>query len=241
MTGRHPLRRLFRHLCTDRAAVRRAFPKASLAAHRGGDRRGRTRSTADRCGSPSRRRFRSTRLLRQSRRASARSRSSARCGSGTPPRTAACSSICCSPTAMSRSSPTAASTPRSAPRRGKRSAARWRRRSAQDASAKASKRGSPRSTRSSPATIPAKGRGGQRVVRPAGPPVARAPHGQCLRLRPFPGARRRAASAPMRCRRSPRAWLRRWRSITSTIVPETKRPNSTMAVWMSRPARSISE
>jgi uncharacterized membrane protein len=30
MSGRHPLRRLFRHLCTDRASVRRAFPKASL-------------------------------------------------------------------------------------------------------------------------------------------------------------------------------------------------------------------
>ncbi len=30
MTGRHPLRRLFRHLCTDHVSVRRAFPKASL-------------------------------------------------------------------------------------------------------------------------------------------------------------------------------------------------------------------
>jgi uncharacterized membrane protein len=30
MTGRHSLRRLFRHLCTDRTTVRRAFPKATL-------------------------------------------------------------------------------------------------------------------------------------------------------------------------------------------------------------------
>ena len=30
MTGRHPIRRLFRHLCTDRATVRRTFPKTSL-------------------------------------------------------------------------------------------------------------------------------------------------------------------------------------------------------------------
>jgi len=30
MTGRHLIRRLWRHLCTDRATVRRAFPKASL-------------------------------------------------------------------------------------------------------------------------------------------------------------------------------------------------------------------
>ena len=52
------------------------------------------------------------------RRASARSRCSGCCASGTPRRTTACWSICCSPTATSRSSPTAASTRRSATRRG---------------------------------------------------------------------------------------------------------------------------
>ena len=30
MAGHHPIRRLFRHLCTDRATVRRTFPKKSL-------------------------------------------------------------------------------------------------------------------------------------------------------------------------------------------------------------------
>ena len=63
MNGRNPLRRLFRHLCTDRVSGAPRVPEGVAAANRGGDRRRREASTAASCGSPSRRRFRSTRVL----------------------------------------------------------------------------------------------------------------------------------------------------------------------------------
>ena len=98
---------------------RRRAPRVSRSgarAHRSADRATARSTTAARCASPSSRRCRLRGCSRASRRASARSKCSACCGSGTPRRTAACWSTCCSPIAMSRSSPIAASTRVSAAR-----------------------------------------------------------------------------------------------------------------------------
>ena len=196
--------RFWRHLVTDRGAVRRAFPDAALerieaAIAAGESDASRTGLLRDRAGAAAR-----PRAGRAARRASARSRCSACCGSGTPRRTAACSSTCCSPIATSRSSPTAASTRASAARRGKRSAGRWRRRFASGAIAEGAEAGVAAINALLAHALPGRrSRAWQRAPEPPADPLTR-------RVRPAPAAAERVSarapaglSMPIRCSESP--------------------------------------
>ena len=150
---------------TDHRTARRAFPPAVMRRIEAAIAEGERHHSGQVCFAvePS---LPLGRVWKRCRRASARSRCSACCACGTPRRTAACWSTCCSPIATSRSSPTAASTPRSATRRGKRSAGRWKRRFASGRYSDGRRSGHHAHQRTAGAALPAHGRAAQRAARP---------------------------------------------------------------------------